>query len=65
MATSGAGLFCEHEYGLDAMAAVTPELVSQIGGRFERDDWPRVVARVANARGRFRKRLEPTGPRRE
>lgn len=49
------GKFCLLTFGLDPLAAVSPELVERIGGRFAADDWPRTIARIEKRRAGWRK----------
>lgn len=47
------GRYCFLEFGIDPLLAVEPALVAKIGGRFETDDWPRILDRVAAKRARW------------
>lgn len=44
------GRYCFVNFGLDPMRAVTPELVSTIGGKFESQDWPNTCKRIEEKR---------------
>lgn len=47
--------YCYQHFGIDPFRAVTGPTVQLIGGQFVAQDWPRVVARVARKRGKWRK----------
>lgn len=57
-----AGRFCFLEFGLDPLRSVAEDVVAGVGGMFEREDWPRVVARVERKRGEWL-RVEADRPR--
>ena len=52
------GPHCFLHHGIDPLAAVSPAVLEEVGGRFVVDDWPRRIDRIARARERLKARGE-------
>jgi len=48
------GRYCHLEFGLDALQAVSAEVMDAVGGRFVSHEWPRIVERVRSKQARWR-----------
>lgn len=57
-----AGRYCFIAFGLDPLQAVSPDVVTRIGGRFETIEWPKVMTRIKKKRARWQEIAARTQP---
>lgn len=58
------GRYCWlHFPAVDPLQAVSEDVVAKIGGRFETDDWPRTLNRIATKRARWTRMQRAGSPR--
>lgn len=57
LAEYGAGEYCFINFGIDPLAAITPEVVKAGGEGFSRTDWPGVLTRIDAKRRRWAAKL--------
>jgi hypothetical protein len=54
LAASPHARYCYLNFDIDPTRAITPELISQIGGRFETEDWPGKLAWLRKRQARWK-----------
>lgn len=57
------GKFCFLEFNLDPLPAVSPHVITGIGGQFEQQDWPRTTAWISGKRERWQAHRAKQAPK--